>query len=201
MRQEGTPGRPRSFDMDATLELITDLFWARGYEAVSLADITAATGLRKGSLYAAYGDKQSMYLKALARYDAQQVKQTIAGLRRDGPAQDRLRAFLNAPIAAAFDAQDGRGCFLCNASTDRAAEDPDTAAIIRRGFEKIERALVETIKELDAAPSAKDAESAAAACLATYAGLSVMARSRVPRRLLVAASDRAMAGLPGADTA
>lgn len=193
--QERAPGRPRGFDLDATLEIIMDLFWARGYEAVSLADITAATGLRKGSLYTAYGDKQSMYLKALARYDAKQVRHAVDTLRGPSAAYERLRAFLTAPIAASG-ATDERGCFLCNASADRAAQDPEAAAIIRDGFEKIERALTLTVSELapDLAPEAAD--RAAAACLAIYAGLRVMARSGVPLSMLKAARDNALAGLP-----
>ncbi|MEL6317125.1 MAG: TetR/AcrR family transcriptional regulator [Pseudomonadota bacterium] len=198
MREHRSPGRPRGFDADATLDVIKDLFWARGYEAVSLADVMAATGLRKGSLYAAYGDKRAMYLKALARYDAEQVAETVAALRAPTPPRLRIARFLDAPVAAAYDGADDRGCFLCNAAADRAAEDPDAAALVRTGFEKIERALIDTLAEL--APDARRASlaSSAAELLVAYSGLRLMARTGLRRDILDAARDRLLAGLPGA---
>ena len=61
-------GRPREFDEDEALAKILDVFWAKGFEGTSMSDLETATGLRKGSLYAAFGDKRAMYLKALALY-------------------------------------------------------------------------------------------------------------------------------------
>ena len=58
MREELAPGRPREFDETQVLRQIMKLFWRGGYEGVSLSDIMTETGLKKGSLYAAYGDKR-----------------------------------------------------------------------------------------------------------------------------------------------
>ena len=198
MREHRTRGRPRGFDLDATLDVIKNLFWERGYAAVSLADIVSATGLRKGSLYTAYGDKQAMYLKALARYDAGQVAQTVAALRAPDDPRVRIRAFLDAPIAIAYDGADGRGCFLCNAAADRVAQDPEAVVLIRKGFERIERALTTTVSELDQGLPTDKTAAIAAECLAAYVGLRVMARSGLRRSILEAARDRVMAGLPDA---
>ncbi len=66
MREPTTMGRPREFDVDEALTKIMAVFWAKGFEGSSLSDLVAATGLKKGSLYAAFGDKRAMYLKALA---------------------------------------------------------------------------------------------------------------------------------------
>ncbi|MEO0819109.1 MAG: TetR/AcrR family transcriptional regulator [Pseudomonadota bacterium] len=197
MREHRTPGRPRGFDIEATLDVIKALFWERGFEAVSLADIAAATGLRKGSLYAAYGDKQAMYLKALARYEAGEVAATIAALQGPGEPRARLQAFLDGPIRAAYDAGDGRGCFLCNAAADRALVDPDAAAIVRAGFERMEQAVAAVAAELDPALSPETAAAVAAACVTAYAGLRVLARAEMARASLEAARDRVLAALPG----
>ncbi len=61
-------GRPREFNEDSALEAAMRLFWERGYEGTSLNDLTEAMGVNRGSLYATFGDKESLFLKALARY-------------------------------------------------------------------------------------------------------------------------------------
>jgi TetR/AcrR family transcriptional repressor of nem operon len=61
-------GRPRQFDTEQVLEAAMQAFWAKGYEATSLVDLVAATGLLKGSLYQAFGDKHSLFIQTLNRY-------------------------------------------------------------------------------------------------------------------------------------
>ena len=60
--------RPKSFDEDAVLDQAVELFWDRGYEGTSLADLEAHLGLGRQSLYNAFGDKHTLFLKALDRY-------------------------------------------------------------------------------------------------------------------------------------
>lgn len=68
--QEGTKrrGRPRAFDREAALEKAMTVFWRHGYEATSMADLTAAMGINPPSLYAAFGDKERLFLEAIERY-------------------------------------------------------------------------------------------------------------------------------------
>ncbi|MFD8079142.1 TetR/AcrR family transcriptional regulator [Streptomyces sp. NPDC059718] len=61
-------GRPREFDVDEALDRAMRVFWERGYEGVSLTDLTKAMGISKPSLYAAFGDKRELFRKALERY-------------------------------------------------------------------------------------------------------------------------------------
>src|SRR5437899_8096676 len=61
-------GRPRGFDRDAALERAIEVFWRQGYEGTSVADLTRAMRINPPSLYAAFGDKERLYLEALARY-------------------------------------------------------------------------------------------------------------------------------------
>ena len=97
VREQKSAGRPREFDVDAVLIALMELFWRRGYEGTSLADIVEATGLKKGSLYAAFGDKRDMYLKALAHYDAQRVELVVAKLRGAGAPAEALTSFSRNP--------------------------------------------------------------------------------------------------------
>jgi AcrR family transcriptional regulator len=63
-------GRPRGFDIDEALERAMRVFWEQGYEAASLADLTAAMGITKTSMYAAFGNKEQLFRKAVQRYAA-----------------------------------------------------------------------------------------------------------------------------------
>lgn len=61
-------GRPRSFDCEAALDRALEVFWRKGYEGASLADLTAAMGINPPSLYAAFGNKEELFRKAVERY-------------------------------------------------------------------------------------------------------------------------------------
>src|SRR5580698_10477064 len=61
-------GRPRGFDAEAALDRAVEVFWRRGYEGASLSDLTAAMGINRPSMYAAYGNKEELFRLAVARY-------------------------------------------------------------------------------------------------------------------------------------
>jgi AcrR family transcriptional regulator len=67
-KSSGRMGRPRSFDLDSTLDRALQVFWRKGYEGTSLSDLTKAMGVHRPSLYAAFGDKRALFRKALDRY-------------------------------------------------------------------------------------------------------------------------------------
>ncbi|WP_020399762.1 TetR/AcrR family transcriptional regulator [Kordiimonas gwangyangensis] len=105
-----TRGRPRSFDPEKAIEAAQAVFWKHGYEATSLNQLAEAVGLHKPSLYAAFGDKKALYLKALQAYiDAAQelLKKALA----EPKLRDALAAFYRTDIEI-FMADRGRGCFL-----------------------------------------------------------------------------------------
>ena len=63
-------GRPRTFDVDEALEKALEVFWSKGYDGASLSDLTEAMGINKPSLYAAFGNKEQLFLKAIERYES-----------------------------------------------------------------------------------------------------------------------------------
>lgn len=67
-KSSGPTGRPRSFDFDKALDAAMQVFWHKGYEGASLSDLTQAMGINRPSLYAAFGDKETLFRKALDRY-------------------------------------------------------------------------------------------------------------------------------------
>lgn len=183
----GQPGRPREFDEGKVLDEIMGLFWRYGYEGTGLSDIMKATGLGKASLYAAYGNKHSIYMKALAHYEKLMVDSAVADLRdKRRTALSRLDGFLNSPIAA-VESGDRRGCFLCNASSDRASLDKETGDLVRRGLAKMRDALEQVIKEVNADDTTRSTKGRPELALTVYSGLRTMARSGIDPAALAAA--------------
>ena len=71
-------GRPREFDEDTVLEAAMEAFWSKGYEATSLAELCTCMGLNKGSLYQAFGDKHTLFMRALKAYADREFRETAA---------------------------------------------------------------------------------------------------------------------------
>jgi TetR/AcrR family transcriptional repressor of nem operon len=101
-------GRPRAFDTQQALERARDLFWSRGYAATSIQDLVDELGVQRGSIYAAFGDKHDLYLKAVALY-AEENRRAVAELLRDGPALPALRRILLDPSAVTGTAPEASG--------------------------------------------------------------------------------------------
>ena len=99
MREPKMLGRPREFDEDEALAKIMNVFWAKGFEGASMSDLVSATGLRKGSLYAAFGDKRAIYRKALALYDRTAIDRAVRLLA--GPAAPDSRTGAGGPGSTA----------------------------------------------------------------------------------------------------
>src|ERR1700752_3519798 len=91
--------RPRSFDEQSVLQAVRDRFWDAGYAATSLDDLMQVSGLGKGSLYAAFGDKHQLFLRALRSYadnTASELREVIGAAPR---ALDGLRKVVMAPVS------------------------------------------------------------------------------------------------------
>ena len=190
-------GRPREFDEADVLAKIMSLFWEKGYEGTGLSDIMAATGLRKGSLYKAFGSKHEMYVRALTLYEQLMVDGAAKALKAGGDPAKRVRAFLTAPIEATWGLNDQRGCFLCNASADHAALDLETQALVARGYAKLEAALKVAVGEARSDWPDTTVVQTAQLLLSVYSGLRVMARARIERGRLEGAKEAGLAVLAG----
>jgi AcrR family transcriptional regulator len=90
----GPMASPRSFDPNEALDLARDVFWRKGFQGTSLDDITAATGLAKPSLYAAFGDKNALFLKVLDRYHERIVANAERVLMEGPSARDAIERWL-----------------------------------------------------------------------------------------------------------
>jgi AcrR family transcriptional regulator len=104
-------GRPRGFDADAALERALEVFWRKGYEGASLSDLTRAMGINRPSLYAAFGDKEELFRKALDRYDAGPAAYVSKALE-EPTARAVVEGLLNGAVDLLSDLNTPRGCLM-----------------------------------------------------------------------------------------
>lgn len=132
------PGRPREFDLDDAARAAMQVFWDHGYEAASLPDLIAGTGLSRGSLYKAFGDKKGLLLAALDQYTAAGLKATADLLSQPGSARQAIRASLQRYIDLSLGEKGRRGCLVV-AMTTEMAHDPDIAERTGRMFRRLQQ--------------------------------------------------------------
>jgi AcrR family transcriptional regulator len=106
----GSGGRPASFEREAAVRTALDLFWARGYEGVSIADLTAAIGVAPPSLYHAFGSKAGLFEEAVALYERGEAGLDLEKLASAATLRDWTRGLLEG--AAANVARSGRACLI-----------------------------------------------------------------------------------------
>lgn len=135
-------GRVKEFDPDVALDRAMELFWQRGYEATSTADLVTRLGIARASLYAAFGSKHELYLRALDRYLRLRDPAIVETLSRPGPALPAVRDLIRGYVDEAT--REARGCFVVNAAVERMAE-PSVAARVRSSWDTLEVALTSAL--------------------------------------------------------
>ncbi len=180
-------GRPREFDAREALDQAMQVFWARGYEAASLTDLTKAMGISRSSLYEAFGGKRDLYLSALAHYDETRVSRVVRRLEGDGPLRVRIASVLSDVIDAAVEEGRRSGCFLCNAAVEVAPHDAGLAARVSDGLDRMEaayrRALLDA-RNRGEIPEDRDPRALARFLVSSVNGLQVTAKVQPDRERL-----------------
>ncbi|MFB7495959.1 TetR/AcrR family transcriptional regulator [Streptomyces sp. NPDC056161] len=137
--------RTREFDTEAAVSRAMDLFWANGYEATSVRDLTQHLGIGQGSLYAAFGDKDGLYRAALEHYRATLAAAALRSLEEGTDARSAIRALLTERVRIAV-GQGGRGCLAVNAACERLPHDPSIRRIVRDMQDAGRDALTEILR-------------------------------------------------------
>lgn len=194
-------GRPRAFDREAALTTAMRLFWIKGYEATSIADLTKAMGVGPTSLYAAFGSKDELYAEALRFYSVTYEDLVLGRFRKAATAREAAFAYLwdSAAAMTGSDCDLPHGCMvtLGTVGSDGHAELGDLMRTTRGGaFDvltaRLERAVVEgeLPKSLDVAKLARFLQT-------VQSGMAIRARDGGDRAELQAVAEIAMAGWDG----
>jgi AcrR family transcriptional regulator len=182
-------GRPREFDKDAALARARDLFWERGYEGVSMADLTNALGLASARIYAAFGSKEDLFRQAVELYESQEGGFADRALAQEPTVIRAMERMLREAVELYTRKRGPRGCMVVAAATNCSSENEPlrqwlaehrlarTAAIVKR--------MKKAVRNGELRKGA-DARSLGDLCATVLHGISVQARDGVPRERLLA---------------
>lgn len=194
-------GRPREFDTNVALDRVLPVFWRDGFEGASVQALAEAAGVSKPSLYAAYGNKEALFLAALARYGERYGVERGDALEAEPDGREAVRGFLYAVVDAYTDPAHPAGCLVVTGTTtcdSPAVPEAVRSALctaLRAGAERLACRLARAQRE------GQLAADASVDALATYfntliAGLGVQAKGGASRALLRAVVDAAMGSWP-----
>ncbi|WP_066556308.1 TetR/AcrR family transcriptional regulator [Croceicoccus bisphenolivorans] len=191
--------RPREFDEERVLDAVMETFWRNGYEGTSAQDLVDATGLGRGSLYAAYANKDGLFEQALLRYH-KRAQAHVDKLRQEGLPIERLRELMTDIVEADLTAPQKRGCLATNSAVEMAGRDPHVADLVRQNFDILVRGIEQTIRRGQAANEIRPEADAAVLALFLFnavQGLRVLAKTLQPkdRPKLAAVIDQTLASL------
>jgi len=192
-------GRPLSFDRQAALEKAMHVFWERGYEAASVADLTAAMAITPPSLYSAFGDKEHLFLEAIEAYGKGPGGFGARALAEEPTARQAVQRLLEeGAVELTRDCQP-HGCMMVTATTNCsvAAEHIQAALAKRRALyvkdmqDRIQRGI-----DQGEMPPGTDAYDLANFYTMVYQGMSMQAKDGASRESLLASARMAMRSWP-----
>lgn len=190
--------RTKEFDPDEVLQAALELFWERGYETTSMADLVAHLGVARASLYATFGSKRDLYLKALDRYRDQTDPRVVERLSQPGPVLPAVRALLTSYAEESLSDERRRGCMIVNAAVEGMAGDAGVAHRVEGSWTCLESVLASALTRARAQgelPADRDPRELAGFLLVMLQGLRVVGRGRPDPVRVRGAVERAMAAL------
>lgn len=137
--------RTKEFDPDVALRAALDLFWRKGYEATSIQDLVEHLGIGRASIYATFGTKHELYLRALDRYCEEMVGHNAYTLAPAGPALPAVRQLITSFAEDALTDPDRKGCFVTNTAVECLPHDELAATRVDIGLNGLESAIAGTL--------------------------------------------------------
>jgi AcrR family transcriptional regulator len=197
-REQASVGRPRGFDIDEALERAMLVFWERGYEGATLTDLTEAMGITRTSMYAAFGNKEELFRKALQRYIQGPASYLVAALQQP-TARQVAEAFLTGSVATTTRSDGPAGCLSVQgalAAGDSGSSARDALASCREEtWVRLRNRFRKAVKEGDLTADT-DPGLLARYLLTVGNGIAVQAASGVSRKQLQAVADGALRHWP-----
>jgi TetR/AcrR family transcriptional repressor of nem operon len=191
-------GRPREFDETAVLDAAIACFWADGYETTSVRDLSVSMQMTSASLYNAFGDKLSLYRRALERYVELSVRERIGRLESTLPPLAAIRGFFDEVVERSVADPFHRGCMLINAALELAPRDAGIGALVAQELVQIEaffRRSAAAAQANGTMTSLQTPDAVGRHLLSVLVGIRVLARVRPDRSLLEGAAAAALVQL------
>lgn len=190
--------RPREFDLDQVLDAAMAAFWAKGYEATSLADLTSAMGLSKSSFYDAFGSKHALFLTVIDRYGETVAAPRLTLLESGNWAGGSVAVLFERIIETVIAENDRRGCLAGNAASELLPGDTVAAPRINACLMRYEDAfhgILTRARDSGEFTPARDVRAMARFLTASLLGLYIAAQAGAGRDALNDIADGALASL------
>lgn len=192
------PGRPREFDIEDAVRDAMNVFWTRGYHATSLTDLLDGTGLSRGSLYKAFGDKKSLFLKALDCYAEAGLKELGEALATPGSVKQAIRAALSIYVPLSAGNTGRRGCMVMATAAEMLPHDPEVDARIQDTLRQIQALLTTAVQRgqtTEEITIGQDARDVARYLVCQIEGMRLLGKVGATRREMAAVVEAAMRSL------
>jgi TetR/AcrR family transcriptional repressor of nem operon len=173
----------RQFDEQEVIALALDVFWRKGLHDATMQDLATATGVQRGSLYNAYGDKEAIFLRAFDRYAAQFLESAGNALA-EGDAAARLRTFFDMIIANMTSGSPPRGCLTTRTALDAGISSTAVRQRVQSVLNRLEKLIGKAIGTAPDKVPAIDANRLARVVVTYTRGLAVMERAGYGRKQL-----------------
>jgi AcrR family transcriptional regulator len=195
-------GRPRAYDPQTALQQALGVFWSTGYSGASLDSIATAAGMNRPSLYAAFGDKHSLYIKALEQYWEVASAEMQAALTDTGlTLREALLRFYEGQLSIYFSGEgQPRGCFAIGTATTEAVDDPEIRAVLSDRLSRLDADLevrLRTAIESGELKGGVDAAALAVLASSLLHSISIRARAGKSRGELTALARDAVSVICG----
>lgn len=197
--QRACKGRPREFDVDEALAAALRVFWTKGYESTSLTDLTEAMGITRPSLYAAFGNKEALFRKALDLYEREKLAYVAEALKAPTSRQV-VERLLRGALATQTSDCEPKGCMRVMTSVSCGPEAASIRADLMARRQSSQRALCERLLKAKAEgdlPEGTDVDGLCAYLGAILGGMAVQAGSGAPKAQLEALVETALQMWPG----
>ena len=179
--------RHKEFDSDEALRKAMEVFWARGYEATSVGDLVKHMGINRQSLYDTFGDKHSLYQRALDRYSEVEGRKMFEALEQPGSVKRALRQLFQGVVECSLGGGERRGCFVGNATSELAGRCRQTAekacGSMAAAEEALYRALLRGRKDGEIG-GGRDLRAVARFLYSSLQGLQLMSKATRDRKAL-----------------
>src|SRR5262245_13571775 len=181
-------GRPKEFDPDQALEKAMHIFWHKGYEATSMEDLLTAMDINRGSLYATFGDKRELFLKAMDLYcTGGGIGSRLSILNQPGPALPLIAQFIDRMLEFGLSDPLRRGCMITNAAMELAPHEKEIAKKVTARLHMAEDAFFELLaraKNEGDLPGDKDPRALARVLVTLMQGTIVMMKAGTPAEVV-----------------
>lgn len=172
--------RTKDFDENEVLGKAINIFWHKGYNGTSMQDLVDGLGISRSSLYDTYGDKHTLFIKALERYQHDGSAKVCAIINSGAPAKETLKTLLEWITGELLGDQKQKGCFMVNAEVEVAPHDEEVSRMVCQNDQQVEDAFYKIIKngqENGEIVNRQDARALARFTFNTVKGIRVTAKS------------------------